>query len=282
VLSEEYSLESFSGSQTNRYVKAIGEIKNGSKAGRLASWLAPFFQGVFLISAGTLIGGIGGMLLGLFGFVFARSYLFEEMLAGGAVGALWAVLKITRFKDALSFGIGMLVGSEVGIWFGGFYNAIWSAPLGGCVGMLLQRVFCGAQTLKDETKIPVSDRLFALFMAMAGVVVGGFSGALLSAWLCIIIVFQTLPWKMSGNMDQAGLLILPVGMLGGIVGAVFGGRLLYFRLLRPFRAGSDRNQTIIDYEEWKQQRPGCSKEGEPSENQEGSAAEAGAKGMTHG
>jgi uncharacterized repeat protein (TIGR03803 family) len=118
---------------------ALGE-KNEPGRGRFVSWLGRLVQGISTITAGTLI---GGMFPGLFGIAFTRRYLFEEVVAGGAVGALWGVLKITRFQEALGFGIGSLAGAGIGVGLGGIFNAIWMTPLGGLIGILLQRVLCG-------------------------------------------------------------------------------------------------------------------------------------------
>ncbi len=242
------------------------EEKNEPGQGKFVSWLGRLVQGISTITAGTLI---GGMFLGLFGITFTRRYLSEEMLAGGAVGALWGVLKITRFEGALGFGLGSLAGAGIGVWLGGIFSAIWVTPIGGLVGMLLQRVFCGRRLLEEQPTIGLQERLLALFVAIGGVILGGIGGLFLSVWLCLIIVFQTWPWQANSSMDQAGLLLLPVGMLGGVISAVFGGRWLYLRLLPSPAPAEHSEQTIKEYEGWKQEQARDTPEGQTMSIEEG-------------
>jgi len=55
------------------------------------------------------------------------------------------------------------------------------------------------------------------------------------------------------TIDQGGLLFFFVGLLGGVVGAVVGGRCLYLWVVRRPAARPEPDEAIRDYEQWKQQ-----------------------------
>ncbi len=240
--------------------------KKHSGYGSVGRWLGRFLEGVFVITAGTLI---GGGLLGVFGLTLLHRALIEQMLVGGTIGALWGVLRITRFRYALSFGMGALVGGELGIWRGDWlHNALWLAPLCGGIGILVQRVFFGVQPATESQTISIKTRLLAIFSALAGMIVGGFSSTLVSAWLCMIIMFGVWPWQRNQSINEAGVLIPLVGFLGGIVGAVFGARWLYLWVLRRAAVRPDGKQTIRDYEQWKQQHQQTTEQEKPAASEE--------------
>ena len=215
-----------------------------SKLGKLGRFAGRLVEGVFIVVAGILIGG------GLFGVLgaMARGSVLEQGLAGGAIGACWGVLRTTGFRYALSAGVGAGLGWGIGTVCGTFYIAIFGAVVGGYVGARFRR----PQPTVGEKEASAKAFALRLIGTLAGGIVGGFAGAVVSGWLCIIIVFGVPPWRLPRTVDQGGLLIFAVGVLGGIVGAVFGGRCLYLWFVRRSAARPQPENTIGDYEQWKQ------------------------------
>ncbi len=88
--------------------------------------------------------------------------------------------------------------------------------------------------------------VLGVLSTLIGFILGGLAGGTIALWLCIMIVFGVFPpWKIPPNMDQAGLLLLPVALMGGIIGALTGGRYLYLwvvRWLSPHSEPEDPNR----------------------------------------
>jgi hypothetical protein len=153
----------------------------------------------------------------------ARGSVLEQELAGGAIGACWGVLRVTGFRYALCAGAGAGLGWGIGTVCGTFYTAIFGAVVDGYVGARFRR----PQPTVGEKEASAKAFVLRLIGTLAAVIVGSFAGTLVSGWLCIIIAFGVPPWRLPRTVDQGGQLIFPVGVLGGIVGAVFGGRCVH-------------------------------------------------------
>ncbi len=224
-------------------------LTNNSKSGTLAR----FATGAFRLLEGMVIGMVmmlvAGWLVGLAGLPRRGSFQFEQALGGATIGAVWAVLRVSGFRYAVGSSVGALSGWEIGSLSGTFITAIGLGVLGGCIGPLLQRAFQGASATKNRKAHSARARVLGTFSALMGVILGGFLGGVIASWICIIIAFGVLPWRLPRTIDQGGLLIFLVGLLGGVVGAVVGGRCLYVWVVSRLAAPSETDEAIRDYEQ---------------------------------
>jgi hypothetical protein len=229
------------------HMNRVSSVKH-SKLGR---FVAHLLEGVFVVASAMLI---GGGILGVWALILARGSELEQMLGGATIGAVWGVLRVTGSKYAVGTAAGAVIGLEIGALSGPFFNAVCLAVLGGCIGLGLHGVILGA---KLTTK-GLSLKAFVLgpLSAFLGVILGGFAGGLIAAWLCMIFAFGVLPWH-SRTIDQGGILVFFVGVLGAIVGAVFGGRCLYHWVVRRLLAPRPGSEAIIqEYEQTKRSQEG--------------------------
>lgn len=151
--------------------------------------------------------------------------------------------KLGRFAGRLVEGVFIVV---AGILIGGGLFCVLGAMARGSV---LEQGLAGGAIGACWGVLRATGFRYAL-SAGAG---AGLGWAVVSGWLCIIIVFGVPPWRLPRTVDQGGLLIFAVGVLGGIVGAIFGGRCLYLWFVRRSAARPQPENTIGDYEQWKQQ-----------------------------
>jgi hypothetical protein len=214
------------------------------KPGRFAG-ASGVVQGVLVVGAGTLIGG------GLFGLVgiTAKGSFLEQVLGGAAIGAVWGVLTATGFRHAGSAAVGAVIGWGIGTLWGMFHIAAFGALLGGYTGAR----FRSLQKANGDKPLSAKGLVVRTLSVLTGIIVGGFSGGVIAGSLCSLMAFGALPWRLPGTVDQGGLLIFAAGLLGGIVGAVFGGRCLYLWGVRRMAARPETEEVLKDYEQWKQE-----------------------------
>jgi hypothetical protein len=224
---------------------------NNSKSGKLTRLAIGAFRLLEGVVVGMAIMLVAGWLGGLAGLAARGSFLFEQAFGGATIGAVWAVLRITGFRYAVSTGVGALIGWEIGALCGTVLTNLGAATVGGCVGPLLQRIFQGASAARNEQTLSAKTRVLGTLSALVGVILGYNFGGVIASWLCIILAFGVPPWRLPRTIEQGGPLIFAAAVLGEVLGAVIGGRCLYLWVVRRLTARPAPDEAIREYEEWK-------------------------------